>query len=153
MNIRRNQLLSAIKSAKLHVDGSANTTAKATEQIGQETKPSNSRMVRLIGKSASDNERKSLLTRVGVKNRPTYDLVADGILGKDSKKYQPKLSVSESQISIDKTVSERIKDLRARTLSKLSRDDNSTGEGFFGFEIDGTPIWSSVVTGDRKIAE
>ena len=153
MNIRRNQLLSAIKSAKLHVDGSANTTAKATEQIGQETKPSNSRMVRLIGKSSSDNERKSLLTRVGVKNRPTYDLVADGILGKDSKKYQPKLSVSESQISIDKTVSERIKDLRARTLSKLSRDDNSTGEGFFGFETDGTPIWSSVVAGDRKIAE
>ena len=55
MNIRRNQLLSAIKSAKLHVDGSGITTAETTEQIGKETKPSNSRMVRLIGKSASDN--------------------------------------------------------------------------------------------------
>ena len=67
MNIRRNQLLSAIKSAKLHVDGSGITTAETTEQIGKETKPSNSRMVRLIGKSASENERKSLLTRVGGK--------------------------------------------------------------------------------------
>ena len=58
MNIRRNQLLSAIKSAKLHVDGSGITTVETTEQIGKETKPSNSRMVRLIGKGASENERK-----------------------------------------------------------------------------------------------
>ena len=66
MNIRRNQLLSAIKSAKNCMSMvRVILQREATEQIGQETKPSNSRMVRLIGKSASDNERKSLLTRVG----------------------------------------------------------------------------------------
>ena len=35
--------------------------------------------------------------------------------------------------------------IRERTLSKISSDTNISEDSFFGFESDGTPIWSSVV--------
>lgn len=152
MNIRRNQLLSAINSAKLHINYHPNVEPENSNSSKENVKPSSSKMARLIGKSPPENERRSLLARVGVRNRPTFDLIADGVLGKNSNKYQPKLTIAESTEKTHKSVSERIKDLRNRTLSKISEDDEAGADSFFGFENDGTPIWSSVVTGDRKIA-
>ena len=151
MNIRRNQLLAAINSAKLHVNNPTSVKPENSNISGENVRPSSSKMARLIGKPSSKGERKSLLTRVGVRNRPTYDLIADGVLGKNTDKYQPKLSIAESAVETNKSVSERIKDLRNRTLRKMSEEDKSVADGFFGFENDGTPIWSSVVTSERKL--
>ena len=150
MNIRRNQLLAAINSAKLHVNNPTGVKPENGNISGENVRPSSSKMARLIGKASPKGERKSLLTRVGVRNRPTYDLIADGVLGKPTNKYQPKLSIVESTAETSKSVSERIKDLRNRTLSKISEEDKTGADGFFGFENDGTPIWSSVVTSERN---
>ena len=87
-------------------------------------------MSRLIGKSKHNDQRKPLLLRVGTKNRPTFDLIADGILGEQSHEYQPKLDVRDKSSDLGKSVAERIKSLRQRTLTKIS-SDTSVDENAF----------------------
>ena len=84
-------------------------------------------------------------------NRPTFDLIADGVLGSNSDNYQPKIKLNKGNDDVSSLVAERIKNLRERTLNKISSDTNFAENSFFGFETDGTPIWSSVVNGARNI--
>ena len=86
-----------------------------------------------------------------MKSRPTFDLIADGVLGSESSNYHPKVKLTDSQGDVSSLVAERIKNLRERTLSKISSETNIVEDSFFGFESDGTPIWSSVVNGARAI--
>ena len=72
-------------------------------------------------------------------------------MGEQSHEYQPKLDVRDKSSDLGKSVAERIKSLRQRTLTKISSDTSVDENAFFGFEGDGTPIWSSVLTGDRII--
>lgn len=148
---RRNQLLSAINSAKGVVTQTAPSDSSKAMRSNADGQVAKSKLSRLIGKNLVHKPRKSLLTRVGVPNRPTFDIIADGILGSQSIEYQPKLSVQKPSSEVTNIVSERIKNLRERTLNKISSNSEISGDGFFGFESDGTPVWSSVVTGARKI--
>ena len=151
MNQRRTKLLSAIKSAQDYIQPSS-SSVRVAEQSNIEKHPPKSKLARLTGRSGIPKDRKPLLSRVGVNSRPTYDLIADGVLGSESTEYHPKVKLSGGQNNISSLVAERIKDLRERTLSKISSDTNIADDAFFGFESDGTPIWSSVVSGERKIA-
>ena len=151
MNPRRNRLLSAIKSAQNHVQSSNISQLDDDIDSNKSSKIPKSKLARLAGKSVMPQERKSLLSRVGVNNRPTFDLIADGVLGSNSDDYQPKIKLNKGNDDISSLVAERIKNLRERTLSKISSDAHFAESSFFGFETDGTPIWSSVVRGARDI--
>ena len=121
------------------------------KQSSAENYSPKSKLAKLTGRSGISKGRKSLLSRVGVKSRPTFDLIADGVLGSESKDYHPKVKLTTSQGDVSSLVAERIKNLRERTLSKISSEANIVEDSFFGFESDGTPIWSSVVNGARAI--
>ncbi|DAC59706.1 MAG TPA: AAA family ATPase [Candidatus Poseidoniales archaeon] len=151
MNPRRNRLLSAIKSAQNHVQSSNISQLDDDVDSNKSSKIPKSKLARLSGKSVMPQKRKSLLSRVGVNNRPTFDLIADGVLGANSDDYQPKIKLNKGNDDISSLVAERIKNLRERTLSKISSDAHFAESSFFGFETDGTPIWSSVVRGARDI--
>ena len=149
MNSRRTKLLSAIKSAQNHVQSSSNELLEKQSLVGEQTP--RSKLAKLTGRSGISKDRKPLLSRVGINSRPTFDLIADGVLGSESSEYNPRVKLKDGQSNVSSLVAERIKDLRERTLSKISSDTNIAEDSFFGFESDGTPIWSSVVSGARKI--
>ena len=150
MSLRRAKLLSAIKSAQTHINPSSGHQ-QIQEQSDADNYSPKSKLAKLTGKSGVRKDRKSLLSRVGVKSRPTFDLIADGVLGSESSNYHPKVKLTDSQGDVSSLVAERIKNLRERTLSKISSETNIVEDSFFGFESDGTPIWSSVVNGARAI--
>ncbi|MEC7178182.1 MAG: DnaA/Hda family protein [Candidatus Thermoplasmatota archaeon] len=150
MNSRRAKLLSAIKSAESHVKSSTSGNL-ISNNSNTEKQPPKSKLAKLAGKSEVSNNRKSLLSRVGVKSRPTFELIADGVLGSQSHDYRPKIKFDNIQGDVSSIVAERIKNLRERTLNKISSDSNISEDSFYGFESDGTPIWSSVVNGARAI--
>ena len=151
MNARRNKLLSAIKNAERHVNSKDKSGSLSKHQDSRSQVQPRSKLARMTGKTELALNRKPLLARVGVKNRPTYDLLADGVLGQESENYQPKISVGDSNNDVSTLVAQRLKNLRERTLNKISSDANMSENTFFGFESDGTPIWSSVVSGAREI--
>lgn len=150
MSLRRAKLLSAIKSAQTHINPSSGHQ-QIQEQSDADNYSPKSKLAKLTGKGGVRKDRKSLLSRVGVKSRPTFDLIADGVLGSESSNYHPKVKLTDSQGDVSSLVAERIKNLRERTLSKISSETNIVEDSFFGFESDGTPIWSSVVSGARAI--
>ena len=122
------KLFLALKNAKKHLEitndqGTSNTQLTDSELT---TQPK-SKINRLTGGTYSlPTKRQSLLSRVGVANRPTYDLIADGVLGKNQD-YRPKLSLNKTGSEVSSLVAERLKNLRERTLSKIS-DDTSIAE-------------------------
>ena len=142
--------MSAISSAQTHLQSSPVAKPMQRQSSAENYSPK-SKLAKLTGKSGIKKGRKSLLSRVGVKSRPTFDLIADGVLGSESKDYHPKVKLTTSQGDVSSLVAERIKNLRERTLSKISSETNIVEDSFFGFESDGTPIWSSVVNGARAI--
>ncbi len=152
MHSRETRLSTAILSAKAHLSAVAESSSNNAAVKDNSTMRANSKLARLTGKVKENSQRKPLLSRVGVRNRPTYDLIADGILGRDSADYQPKLSMQNKSNETVNSVAERINNLRERTLAKISADKSDGDDTFFGFESDGTPIWSSLVTGERNIA-
>ncbi|DAC53504.1 MAG TPA: ATP-binding protein, partial [Candidatus Poseidoniaceae archaeon] len=137
--------------AQNHVQSSNISQLDDDVDSNKSSKIPKSKLARLSGKSVMPQKRKSLLSRVGVNNRPTFDLIADGVLGANSDDYQPKIKLNKGNDDISSLVAERIKNLRERTLSKISSDAHFAESSFFGFETDGTPIWSSVVRGARDI--
>ena len=146
----RTKLLLALENAKKHLATTNGQGLSDAQTTGlEQTNQAKSKLNIMTGGTYSPPaRRKSLLSRVGVANRPTYDLIADGILGKNED-YQPKLSLSKTGGEVSSLVAERLKNLRERTLSKISSETNIAESSFFGFESDGTPIWSSVVSGQR----
>mgnify|MGYP001160834363 FL=1 len=148
------KLLLALKNAKKHLEITTNQGSSNNHTTESElTTQPKSKLNRLTGGTySSPTKRPSLLSRVGVANRPTYDLIADGVLGKNQD-YRPKLSLNKTGGEVSSLVAERLKNLRERTLSKISNDTSIAESSFFGFESDGTPIWSSVVSGQRDIEE
>ena len=137
MNPQRTKLLTAIKSAQLYVQSpSSGNSVEIQSTVADH--PPKSKLAKLTGRGGIRKERKPLLSRVGIKSRPTFELIADGILGTNSKDYHPKVKLNNEQSNVSSLVAERIKDLRDRTLSKISSDTNIAEDSFFGFDPDGT---------------
>ena len=106
------KLFLALKNAKKHLEITTNQGASNNQTTDSElTTQSKSKLNRLTGgTSSSPTKRPSLLSRVGVANRPTYDLIADGILGKNQD-YRPKLSLNKTGNEVSSLVAERLKNL------------------------------------------
>lgn len=154
MSSRNEDLNFAIAQAK---KGLANVGAKT--KLPPEDAPTNSpqqrpksRLNRLLGKQAAPKSSSgSLLQRVGVVQRPTYDLIADAVLGKGSKVHQPSLQLHEQDDSLASIVATRLATLRERTTKQYNENQKPVDEGdfFVGMETDGRPVWSSVLDDQR----
>ena len=90
---RKDRLDMAIKSAKTHLEGDRDNIATQKEllQSSNLVNPK-SRLNKLTGKKLIDSpKRTSILQKLSNKQRPTFDLIANNVLGKDANKYRPKI--------------------------------------------------------------
>jgi chromosomal replication initiation ATPase DnaA len=154
VNSRKEKLNFAIAQAKQGlVEVGANASLPPEEQdAGKKTQRPKSRLNQLLGKRVVQDPRKgTLLQRVGVVERPTFDLVADAVLGKASKEHQPTLSLHEDDESLSTIVSNRLRNLRERTMESIEDQHKHTNDDdfFVGMEADGRPIWESVLDNQR----
>ena len=133
---RKDRLDMAIKSAKSHLEGDRDNIATQKEllQSSNLVNPK-SRLNKLTGKKLIDSpKRTSILQRLSNKQRPTFDLIANNVLGKDANKYRPKIDVHINSEDISGIVATRLASLRERTLKKVEDDVIMSESSFFGFE-------------------
>ena len=152
---RRQQLNLALENAKKHLERLNPSRVEDSEAIEIE-KPisARSKLNKILGRKSVEDTRKSrLLQRVGVSSRPTFDILADHVLGRDSRTFKPSIELNNRGEDISDIVASRIQNLRDRTLSSVEEDsaNNFYDENdYFGYVSDGTPIWKSVVSGQRR---
>ena len=155
MMTRKQQLNQALENAKKHLQSLNPSEQKIAENIIAE-KPiaARSKLNKILGRSSIEDTRKSrLLQRVGVSSRPTFDILADHVLGRESRTFKPSIDLNNRGEDISDIVASRIQNLRDRTLSSIEDDSLSNfhdENDYFGYVSDGTPIWKSVVNGQRR---
>ena len=155
MMTRKQQLNQALENAKKHLQSLNPSEQKIAENIIVE-KPiaARSKLNKILGRSSIEDTRKSrLLQRVGVSSRPTFDILADHVLGRESRTFKPSIDLNNRGEDISDIVASRIQNLRERTLSSIEDDSLSNfhdENDYFGYVSDGTPIWKSVVNGQRR---
>ena len=152
---RRQQLNLALENAKKHLER-LNPAGKEDSEAIVIEKPisARSKLNKILGRKSVEDTRKSrLLQRVGVSSRPTFDILADHVLGRESRTFKPSIELNNRGEDISDIVASRIQNLRDRTLSSVEEDsaNNFYDENdYFGYVSDGTPIWKSVVNGQRR---
>lgn len=154
MNSRKEHLDLAIAQAKQRLSdlGAATKLPEEKTNVQPKGKPPQSRLNRLLGKrSVPDTRKSTLLQRVGVVERPTYDLVADAVLGKESRVHQPTMNLHSDDGSLASIVSTRLRSLRERTAVSIEEQHQPVDEDdfFVGVETDGRPVWESVLDSQR----
>ena len=152
---RKQRLNSALDNAKRHLQSLDNTsTVEKGLEPSKDFTPSRSKLNHLLGrKSVQDNRNTKLLQRVGVSSRPTFDLIADHVLGRDSRKFKPSIDLSSDGDDVSDVVAKRLANLRQRTfdsLEDISQSNFSDDNSYVGFDDEGTPIWKSVMQGQRR---
>ena len=152
---RKQRLNSALDNAKRHLQSLDNTsTVEDDLEPSKDFTPSRSKLNHLLGrKSVQDSRNSKLLQRVGVSSRPTFDLIADHVLGRDSRKFKPSIDLTSDGDDISDVVAKRLANLRQRTfdsLEDISQSNFSDDNNYVGFDDEGTPIWKSVMQGQRR---
>ena len=124
--------------------------ANARESLGRDnasTQPALSKLNTLRGvKEAIDTREGNLLSRTGVKTRPTFDIVADQILGEPTS-WKPSIDLEEGNTSLSQIAAKRIGEMRDRQEIEEG-DEELLGESF-GLLKDGRPIWAEVLDTQR----
>ena len=124
--------------------------ANARESLGRDnnsTQPALSKLNTLRGvKEAIDTREGSLLSRTGVKTRPTFDIVADQILGEPTS-WKPSIDLDEGENSLSQIAAKRIGEMRERQEIEEGEEE-LLGESF-GMLKDGRPIWAEVLDTQR----
>ena len=124
--------------------------ANARESLGRDnasTQPALSKLNTLRGvKEAIDTREGNLLSRTGVKTRPTFDIVADQILGEPTS-WKPSIDLEEGDTSLSQIAAKRIGEMRDRQEIEEG-DEELLGESF-GLLKDGRPIWAEVLDTQR----
>ena len=124
--------------------------ANARESLGRDntsTQPALSKLNTLRGvKEAIDTREGNLLSRTGVKTRPTFDIVADQILGEPTS-WKPSIDLDEGENSLSQIAAKRIGEMRERQEIEEG-DEELLGESF-GMLKDGRPIWAEVLDTQR----
>ena len=83
---------------------------------------------------------------MGVPQRPTYDLIADRVLGPNVGQPSSFLDIEHNYAS---HVAHRLTELRQRLEAKAVAEPVPSETGFVGVEDDGTPVWSHVLSEQR----
>jgi chromosomal replication initiation ATPase DnaA len=150
MNARREKLALALKLAKQQLNESGTGLHRITVHTDKESQPPLSKMNRLLGKQNIQDQRQgTLLQRTGVVERPTFDVVADKVLGKESKRRRPAVDLTSNGDSLADIAARRIRSLRQRTYEQIEKNTDETEDGYFGMEEDGRPVWERILDDQR----
>ena len=146
------KLRAELEEAKQHLRSAIESAATASSS---ETKPSPSspsgrpalsKLNTLLGTTVVPERPLSLYQQVGVPQRPTYDLIADRVLGPDVGRPASFLDVEDSYAS---HVAKRLTQLRQRLETSPLPEDSAAISAYVGVEDDGTPVWSQVLNDQR----
>lgn len=149
MNARREKLALALELAKQRLHQSGTGIERVQTPQKKEKSQSKSKMNRLLGKDVQDQRQGTLLQRTGVAERPTFDLVADKVLGKESKRRAPALDLQSNGDSLSDIAARRIRSLRQRTYDQIEEVVEEDEGGFLGLEEDGRPVWERILDEQR----
>ena len=124
--------------------------ANARESLGREATTDQSSLSKLNTlrgvKEVIDTREGNLLSRSGVKTRPTFDIVADDILG-ETTSWKPSINLDEGETSLSQIAAKRIGEMRERQEIEEGEEE-LLGESF-GLLKDGRPIWAEVLDTQR----
>ena len=81
-----------------------------------------------------------------VSTRPTFDIVADQVLGK-TPKWRPSVDLEEGETSLSQIAAKRIGEMREKVEFKEG-DEDTLGDSF-GLLKDGRPVWAEVLDNHR----
>ena len=146
------KLRSELEDAKRHLRSavvSASTAPSPSPPDGASSasnqRPAMSKLNTLLGTKVVPDRSLALFQTVGVSQRPTYDLIADRVLG-------PQVGEPTSFLNAEANYASHV----AKRLVELQRRmeqtplPSSNDEGFYvGVEDDGTPVWSQVLNEQR----
>jgi chromosomal replication initiation ATPase DnaA len=131
-SVRRQRLKRALAEARTSLD--------KVEHSGEVLSPLNS----LRGvKSKSPRREGNLLSRTRPRTRPSFDLIADAVLGTEDK-YVSRFN-SENKDDFSGIVNEGM--ARLRSNQEESTIENKSER--IGLEVDGRPIWSALLDSNR----
>ena len=152
MKGRETKLRSALEQAKeklrdsIHANQGAQSPAMEVKPPVSEVK-AQSKLNTLLGRTTVSNTQVSLFQRVGVPQRPTYDLIADRVLGPGVGKPA---SIFDDDTGYASHVAHRLKLLQERLQSAEELDEHEVDhDAFVGVERDGEPIWSNILNEHR----
>ena len=136
----KRHLREAIETAK------AEPTPKGVTEATDDQQPARSKLNTLLGTTTVPHRPLGLVQRVGVPQRPTYDLIADRVLGPNVGQPTSFLDIEHNYAS---HVAHRLTELRQRLEAKTVAEPVPSESGFVGVEDDGTPVWSHVLSEQR----
>ena len=142
MSEPRTKLRMALEAAKTKLEGRHLVADKPMSNEASPSPAPASKLNTLLGTAHVPPQRVSLFQRVGVTQRPTYDLLAERVLGADVAAYQPKHSGYAEHVAA------RLRTLRGRwTMEAEESEEELTS--MVGWEVDGRPVWRKVLD-DRR---
>ena len=152
MTEQRTKLRAELEDAKRQLEDSIyarqHISAPQLEEstsVGEE-RPALSKLNILMGKSSVPKRTLSLFQHVGVPQRPTYDMIADRILGPD---VEAPHSFLDQDSGYATHVAKRLVQLRQRLDTAQSQPPTEGSDLYVGVEEDGTPVWSQVLSEQR----
>tara|TARA_B100001093_G_scaffold224852_1_gene215439 strand:- start:17866 stop:19908 length:2043 start_codon:yes stop_codon:yes gene_type:complete len=150
MNTKRERLRLALDLAKQHVSEQGSSISHVQSSSVQENERPRSKMNRLLGKhDVKASHERTLLQRTGLVERPTFDVVADKVLGKSSQQRKPALDLTAKGDSISDIAARRIRSLRQRTIESIEMHEHQESDGYVGIEEDGRPVWEMILDQQR----
>ena len=76
---------------------------------------------------AEDTREGDLITRTGVKTRPTFDIVADQVLG-ETTRWKPSINLDEGETSLSQIAAKRIGEMRERQEIEEGEEEQDNQE-------------------------
>ena len=150
MSNQREKLALALKLAKQKLGSQTTGIERVSKPSQPNPSPPKSKMNRLLGKeNVQDTRQQSLLQRTHVVQRPTFELVANSVLGKESKRRQPAIDLQTDSNSLSGIAARRIRSLRQRTFEDIEQTQQNPQSEYVGVEDDGRPVWKSILDGQR----
>jgi len=124
--------------------------ANARESLGREAasgRPALSKLNKLRGvEEIEDTREGDLISRTGVKTRPTFDIVADQVLG-ETPVWRPSINLDEGETSLSQIAAKRIGEMRER--QEFEEGEEELLGDSLGVLKDGRPIWAEVLDNQR----
>lgn len=127
--------------------------ANARESLGRDSNSPSSALSKLNTlrgvNQVEDTRESNLLSRTGGDTRPTFDIVADQVLGK-TPNWKPSVDFEEGESSLAQIAARRIGEMREK-LEFEEGDEESLGDSL-GLLKDGRPVWAEVLDNQRGYA-
>lgn len=124
--------------------------ANARESLGRDATSSRSALSKLNTlrgvNEVQDTRESDLLSRTGTEARPTFDIVADQVLGK-TPTWKPSVNLDEGNSSLAQIAAKRIGEMREK-LEFEEEEEEMLGDSL-GLLKDGRPVWAEVLDSQR----